>query len=341
VVESPYGGVIPDLLERVRRGESYDKYRLLLLEGAAYGVNHAVPYGAWMGNTIRDAFYPPKDATLDVQEFLKQKEGLFGGRSGADVALLFSFPSYDGREAPRSNNALLEQKGAVNALSFAEYEDSGLPFWDIARNLADRQAPFDVVMLADGRLRTDDFTARQVADYECVVLPDCPDMTDRQVAELLAYVQGGGRLLVYGRMAENADTPARAALLAHANTVALGAGVGDPAEIDGVARQIISLLPDGRNQVESSAPAALGVQLQQTGGGRSVLHLVNYAYNVAEDKHEPLHNLAVSVRLPFVARSAVLHTLHGERELAVTTRGGRAEVTVSQFPLYGAIEFKG
>ncbi|HYF96260.1 MAG TPA: alpha-amylase family protein [Symbiobacteriaceae bacterium] len=339
VVENPYGGVIPDLLQRVKEGRSYDKYRLLLLEGAAYGVNHAVPYGAWMGNTIRDAFYPPREATSEVQDFLRSKEGLFGGPSGAEVAMLFSFPSYDQREAPRAAAGLMENRRAVNALSFAEYEDSGLPFWDLARVLADRQTPFDVIMLADGCLRPDDFSAGALNGYRCAVVPDSPAMTAGQVEALLAYVQGGGRLMVYGRMAENVATPARAALLAHPNTVQMVLGAGDPAEVGAVAARIASLLPEGRAQVETSAPEDLGVNLQQAGPERAVLHLVNYRYDIARDCSAPIANLQVSLRLGFTPAAAALHTLQGEFPLPVTVQNGRTQVTVAEFPLYGAIEF--
>jgi len=340
IVENPYGGVIPDLLQRVNAGRSYDKFRLLLLEGAAYGCNHAVPYGAWMGNTIRDAFYPPRAVTEEIQTFLRQKDSLFGGRSGAEVAVLFSFPSYDQREAPRSSSALLEQKGTVDALSFAEYEDSGLPFWDITRRLADLQTPFDVILLGDGHLRADTFRPEQIQDYRAVVLPDSPVVTEGQVEALLRYAEAGGKVLLFGRVAENVAAPAREALLAHANTHLVPMDSGGPEEAAAVAQRLMTLLPGERGQVETSAPGSLGVNLQQAGEHRVVLHLINYRYDVERDRHDPINNLKVSVRLPFAPSACLLHTPQGEWAAPVALHGDRAEVTVSSFPLYGALEFR-
>src|SRR5205823_10739906 len=52
VVENPYGGVVPELIEGLARGRGYDRYRLSLYEAAALHVNMSVPYGAWMGREI-------------------------------------------------------------------------------------------------------------------------------------------------------------------------------------------------------------------------------------------------------------------------------------------------
>jgi hypothetical protein len=59
VVENPYGGVVPELIELLGRGRGYDLYRLGAYEAAAMGCNMSVPYGSWMGSVIEDAYYAP------------------------------------------------------------------------------------------------------------------------------------------------------------------------------------------------------------------------------------------------------------------------------------------
>ena len=54
VVENPYGGVVPELIEKLKVGKGYDRFRLSLYEAAAMGANMSVPYGAWMGSAIHD-----------------------------------------------------------------------------------------------------------------------------------------------------------------------------------------------------------------------------------------------------------------------------------------------
>ncbi|HEX5936590.1 MAG TPA: hypothetical protein VFZ75_02695, partial [Actinomycetota bacterium] len=77
VVENPYGGVVPEMVDQLKRGRGYDRFRLSLYEAAALGANMSVPYGAWMGSVIEDAFYPPHDLAVEVQTFLADHEELF------------------------------------------------------------------------------------------------------------------------------------------------------------------------------------------------------------------------------------------------------------------------
>ena len=56
VVENPYGGVVPELIEALKHGRGYDRFRMSLYEAAALGVNMSVPYGSWMGSVIEDSF---------------------------------------------------------------------------------------------------------------------------------------------------------------------------------------------------------------------------------------------------------------------------------------------
>ena len=77
MVENPYGGVVPELVDLLRPGRGHDLFRLSLYEGAAFGANMTVPYGAWMGSTIQDSFYAPHDLVVEVQTFLADHERLY------------------------------------------------------------------------------------------------------------------------------------------------------------------------------------------------------------------------------------------------------------------------
>ncbi|RPI84853.1 MAG: hypothetical protein EHM41_12295 [Chloroflexi bacterium] len=46
VVENPYGGVIPELIEMLKVGKGYDLFRISLYEAAALCANISVPYGS-------------------------------------------------------------------------------------------------------------------------------------------------------------------------------------------------------------------------------------------------------------------------------------------------------
>ena len=72
VVENPYGGVVPELIEALAQGRGYDRLRLSLYEAAAFGANMSVPYGSWMGATIQDSFWAPHDL-LDRDPGLRRR----------------------------------------------------------------------------------------------------------------------------------------------------------------------------------------------------------------------------------------------------------------------------
>lgn len=74
IAENPYGGNISTLLRYLNNGRGYDLYLVFLLEAAMYGCNMSVPYGGWMGNTIRDSFWSPHDLTCGVQRYDDGKE---------------------------------------------------------------------------------------------------------------------------------------------------------------------------------------------------------------------------------------------------------------------------
>src|SRR3954454_17406046 len=93
VVENPYGGVVPELAELLKRGRGYDLFRLSLYEGAAFGATMSIPYGAWMGSTIQDSFHPPHDLAIEVQTFLADNERVYSKATWHEVAVVYSVPS--------------------------------------------------------------------------------------------------------------------------------------------------------------------------------------------------------------------------------------------------------
>src|SRR5205085_3538674 len=89
VVENPYGGVVPGLIQKLARGRGYDRYRQSLYEAAALGVNMSAPYGAWMGSEIEDSYTAPMGLAREVQDFLAGHEHLYARRTAAEVAVVF------------------------------------------------------------------------------------------------------------------------------------------------------------------------------------------------------------------------------------------------------------
>lgn len=88
------------------------------------------------GNTIKDAFYPPRDVTQEVQSFLAGNERLFQRTSGAPVAVLYSWPSYYWREAVAGYSNNVVSNADKDLISYDNKDmdspnSSRLPFWEV------------------------------------------------------------------------------------------------------------------------------------------------------------------------------------------------------------------
>jgi hypothetical protein len=175
VVENPYGGVVPELIEDLGRGRGYDRFRMSLYEAAALGVNMSVPYGAWMGSVIEDAFYAPHELCVEIQTFLADHERVFARETYSEVGVVYSVRSHSALMAKR--DAYADNRTNVSA-------DVRVPFLDACQALSDARQPYDVVFFPDGELRPDTLTVEHLSRYSTLVVAGCDDLTDHQHALL-------------------------------------------------------------------------------------------------------------------------------------------------------------
>jgi hypothetical protein len=316
VVENPYGGVVPELVEALQRGRAYDRFRQSLYEAAALGVNMSVPYGAWMGSVIEDAFYPPHDLATEIQAFLAGHERLFSTRSASEVAVVFSVETSFRATRPEVMGDNRENRPIGG-------RD---PFWEACETLSAALQPYDVVFFPDGTLRPDTLSVEDLARYRTLVLPACRWLTGRQAELLGSYLAAGGRLVVCGPLAENLDAAARGRLLDHPATRAVGPFGFSLELLDGGPQVVV---------VEGRTDAAL--TLQAVGDG-AALHLIRYDYDPDADRVPVLDRLVLEVRLPF--RPAAAHPASPDGTLAAALApapGGRARLVLGHAGVYGIV----
>ncbi len=276
VVENPYGGVVPELVEELERGRGDDRFRTSVYEGYALGAGMSLPYGSWMGSEIEDAFYAPHELCVEIGGFLAEHEALYSTESAAEVGVVFSIESsLEQEEAARTALA----NNILNLLP-----DQLAPFWAASEALCDALQPYDVVMFPDGTLRADTVTAADLARYRVLVLPDCGILTDRQADALLGYLDGGGRAIVAGRLGDNLDAGRQKRLAGHARALRVAA----PAEV-------VAALPDGP-QVTAPEGLDAAVGLHRVADGVAV-HILRYAYDAAADRVRDLQEMEIRVRL--------------------------------------------
>lgn len=337
VAENPYGGIVPRLVEMLDKGKGYDLYRIFLLEASMYGCNMTVPYGGWMGNTIKDSFYPPRALTAQVQDFLFEHEDFYPKTPVKGAAVLYSFGSYYWREATKGGgggNGMQDNFEDLMEVTTSEWYDPSikhLPFWDIIRELSYAHAMYDVKMLPDGDLRPDDMTADWLKPYPMIIIPDCNELTDNQAQLVLDYARQGGKVLVYGRLAENTDL---AAQLKPMGNVVFVAAQEDVAQGMAAFNAAFQAMYAPLNTVVCS-DKRLGLQRFDK-DGRAFVHLLNYGYDAKADQVQPLPE--VTLTLTQTTGEPQVHTLDGVLpEMVWHRQGDQLTVTLHQVPVYTVV----
>jgi hypothetical protein len=315
VVENPYGGVVPEMVQMLEHGRGYDRFRQSMYEAAALGVNMSAPYGSWMGSVVEDAFYAPHELVVEIQSFLADHEGVHGtDPTAAEVAVVYGIRSNmiarSAVELPADNR--------VNALP----EGDVLAFDQVSRVLCEAMQPYDVLFFPEGELRPDDLEPSDLARYRTIVVPAVDSLTPRQAELLETYVDGGGRLVVLGALGTNLGD--RGASLAGRERVV----AGEPFAFS------VDLLPHGPQVrvVEGTTDAAVALHDL---GDRIALHLIRYDYDVDADRVPPLERLVLDLRLPRPLASATALDPAGALSAEVISDGETLRLTLANPGVYG------
>lgn len=340
VAENPYGSVIIDLLKLLDHGKGYDLYRQLLIEASAYGCNMSVPYGAWMGNTEKDAFWPPRDVTEEVQNFLANNERLYSKHSGANVLVFYSFPSYYWREAVAGySSSVLDSSEGVLSYSVIDEDDPStvrLPFWEVTKHLSNKQVGYDVQFLADGNLREDRFQLSDIEKYELIILPDCTVLTERQAMIIEEYAKQGHGVLIFGEAGEN--LPGWLEKVKQNRNVSYCKNDTDKSK---ALNEFSQVFKDAYKDLQriSIDNAAVGIQSHLIENGMAV-HLINYNYSEKDDCTGLIDELNLKIHLVGENYHSIkIHTLQGQEvKFECSRKDGSMNVKLHNLPLYTIVE---
>jgi hypothetical protein len=307
VVENPYGGVVPDLVARLKGGKGYDLYRASLYEAAALGANMSVPYGAWMGSVEQDTFDPPHALSVKIQDFLAENEDLLSRKTWHTVAVVYSVESEFQRAFPRGGKA----------------EGGEMPFWQVCNALCDAAQPYDVVMFPDGELRPDSVRVEDFAQYETIILPDCFSLTPTQAQILGGAMAAGKRLVVLGDLGTNQPPEMVHSMLQSPNLIRLersrSFSVGD--------------LPS-EPQVRVTPACDVAINVQRVDDGAAV-HLIRYDFDEERDETPVLAELTVEVRLPSRFETLTCVSPGAEMTGELEIDGEWHRILMKNVPLYG------
>jgi hypothetical protein len=285
-----------------------------LYEAAALGANMSVPYGAWLGSIEQDAFYPPHELCIEIQDFLADNEPLFSRQTCNEVAVVYSIESEFQRAARRDHVA-------NDPLNLAT--GGTIPFWTVCDALCNATQPYDVLFFPDGDLRKDALRKSDLAQYRTVILPDCSVLTFDQARLLHDLLAAGTRLLVLGELGTNLPPELLEPILDHAGTRRVPVGPTIAVE---------NLLEDP--QVRVTPGGDLMINVQRVAGGAAV-HLIRYDFDPEQDLTPLLPELSVELRLPRQFGSVSLHSPRGEMSGSLESQGLLHRISLRNVPLYG------
>ena len=338
VAENPYGGIVPELAAMLDQGKGYDLYRIFLLEASMYGCNMSVPYGGWMGNTIKDAFWPPRELSIEVQDFIYHNQRMYPRGQKGDVCVLYSYLSYYWREtADGSGGANAMQQFtdlSVTSSTGWEGERRRTPFWETIKTLSDLQVIYDVRMMADDVLRKDEFTLEMISDYPLVVLPDLDQLTFSQQDILVSYAKQGGQVLAHGRLAEGSDLIERLNATGRLH-VSQNADTFTKAmtQFESAVKPLYQPLASVR-----VSDSRLGLH-RYADGQNTYVHLMNYDYDAQADAIRPARDVTLTIKAE--GRVSV-HGLKGQQlAFEAQSHQGVTTVRLNEVPVYLVVAVEG
>ena len=321
-VEDP-NAYVRDMIVDIKNGIN-DRCILFLLEPIAHGFHVAFPYGSWLQNQVKDAFWPDLRMVKKLGAWLDDHTDLFPKRPQADIAVVYDLntayeimwtePDADAEGSSTYNKIQkvdltgVEELGRQGAFS----ADGTFPgFFKFIQDLSNEHVLYNVIYESpDEKL-----TAESLAGYRTVVVPDAFLMDEETVQVLNAFKEAGGELITLGRKPEGLNA---CKSYEKADKEVLVADLkAAPSRI---------CLPDSDKY---------GVSLQETDNA-NILHVINYSFNEETHRIDPIEELAFTA--DFNTQKVEAYSFPENEKLEVCVKDGK--VTAKNLGIYTILSFE-
>ena len=231
-------------------------------------------------------------------------------------------------------------------------------FYGAARLLEDSHLSYDVLYQGDpdmgpGTVRWVDrqVTPEQLAGYSLIVLPDTRHMTDAEVANLQGYLDGGGRLVVFGEagtrdfaypdQGERSITWTGEVLMLPGGDNLASRYDGDlaPSQLADFQRELRDAF-EIRDTMGQLGPLVHVHRFRDDASGREVLHLVNFDWDPDADLIRPVEGAQIAVSTNFDPPAEVRWTTPDNpagESLDFSVVDGRVQVTIPRLDAYAVL----
>lgn len=319
-VEDP-NQYIRDINVDIKNGIN-DRFILFALEPFAHGFHVAFPYGSWLQNQVKDAFWPDLRVLRKMGPWLDEMGYLFGKEHIADIGIIYdsasayensvSEPAIGGKSTYNKIQKISLQgvKELGRQGAFSSQGDFG-HFFKLVQDLSNRHVLYNVLFES----RDEPLTKERLCGYKTLVVPDAFLMDDTTADVIREFAQQGGRVITLERCHE--------ALREFEAYTA------------GTAGALVEKLAGEKSLLDAPESPLYSVDLRRTEKG-CALHIVNYNYNEETHRIDPLAELSFGMKQP-VSR-AIAHSFPENPALSASIENG--VLTVKNAGIYTVIEME-
>jgi hypothetical protein len=301
-VEDP-NQYVRDMLDDIK-DNIQDRFIVFALEPLAHGFHVTFPYGSWLQNQVKDAFWPDLRLLKKLGAWLQEREALFPKNPVADIAVVYdSLSAYenmlsepDDEKTTKPDLAEGEELGRQGAFA---HDGRFRPFFDLVQQLSNENVLYNVVFESPD----EPLTAARLAPYRTVVIPDAFLMDEATAEAVLAFERGGGELITVGRRTEP---------LASCRNV--------PVRDTG---RLVGEMTGKKGMVSAGKSNVMGIAVHRRPEG-VVLHVVNYNYNAGTHRIDPID---ATFDLAFTPKKPKVHSFPENPHVSTSLNGKKLTLT--------------
>lgn len=318
-VEDP-NEYVRDMVTDIKNGIN-DRLILFLMEPLAHGFHVAFPYGSWLQNQVKDAFWPDLRVLKKLGAWMDEKEAVFPKKPVAKIGVVYDTASAlqnlwtepaVGKSGTYNKVEKMDLTGVAelgSQGSFASDGDFGT-FFDLLQRLSEEKILYNVIYESPD----EPLDAKRLTAYQKVIVPDAFCMEEEMVRELNAYGERGGEVIAFARKAP---------------------GLVCAAEYTQEQQEeLVSLLAGEEQEIRALTKGDYGIAWHDTGRGRA-LHVVNYQYNERTHRIDALPELEFELDRAY--SEIKLHCFPENPELLACLDGRR--VKLQSAGIYTIVEF--
>jgi len=310
-VEDP-NAYVRDVIEDIKNN-IHDRFILFLLEPMAHGFHIAFPYGSWLQNQVKDAFWPDLRVTRALGTWLSENERLFPRNPVAGTAVLYDLPSALENEIsePADDTPLEVQFGEEKELgrvNFVSKDGRFEVFFNLIQKMSDANVLYNVLYVSPD----EELSAKRLSPYSALIVPDAPRMSEHTATVIQSWQKKGGRLITCGRICSKLP------------------------DVESMEQaEIVREFTQADTVVHVVAEVPIGLAVHRIDGGYA-LHLVNYQYN--EQTHHIDEITTVRLRLAFTLLTARAVSFPANERLRL--HHSAQEIELENVGIYTIIEMR-